>query len=108
MPWTLVHCLISSSWFCGATVASDVPWKIATRGYVPVNDGSAARTRSPHCAGVFSSSGWLFIAWQAYAPLTVVAHRYGMPELIAPALNTSGHVASITAAIAPPDENPAT
>jgi hypothetical protein len=37
-----------------------------------------------------------------------VAHRYGTPAAIAPALNTSGQVASKTAAKAPPAEKPIT
>ena len=83
---------------------SDVPCHSCTRGNGPVNELSAARTRSPHAAAVFVVPG----LWHGSALDTSVAHSYGRPSMIAPAANRSGHVASITAVNAAPAENPVT
>ena len=40
------------------------------------------------------------------ASLTLAALPYGRPAMIAPAANTSGYVASMAAAIAPPADSP--
>ena len=52
MPCTAVHCFTNSVPFDGATNTSDCPCHTATRGYVPVNEGNASRTRIDHTCGV--------------------------------------------------------
>jgi hypothetical protein len=84
-PSASVHWSRSSVAFAGTTVVSAVPCQISTRGRVPVY-ANAARTKSPHWAGVRSTPG--FMHWNADA--TEVAHRYGRPAMMAPPANTSG------------------
>src|SRR5947199_78892 len=105
-PATLVHCLTISPRLSGETYGSLEPWKSSTRGRWLVKPGSAMRTASPHCCAVFLSSGCEPICMQFIAPWTLVAQSYAMPDMIAPPLNLSGHVASITDTNAPPAENP--
>src|SRR2546428_474114 len=80
MPQTLVHWSRDSVALAGTTVVSAVPYQIATLGHCPANPGSAARTASPHCAGVLLCAWY----WQ------IVPQPYGIPAMMAPPANTSG------------------
>jgi hypothetical protein len=97
-PCTFVHWSRSSVAFAGTTVESAAPCQIVTRGHGPAYPGFAARTRSPHCAGV------RFCAWY----WQIVPQSYGSPAITAPPANTSGYAASIAAVIAPPADRPVT
>jgi hypothetical protein len=77
-----------------------------------VNDGNAwvrGRTRkrradaSPPIRRGESTPGFMHVNTSL---LTVEGQSNGIPALMAPAANTSGHVASSSAASAPPEEKP--
>jgi len=86
MPHTFVHWSRDCVALAVLTTESEVPYQTATLGHGPWYPESAARTRSPRCAGD------LLVApvWQDSPLVRSVAHRYGMPATIAPPVNTSG------------------
>ena len=86
MPHTFVHWSRDSVALAVLTTESEVPYQMATLGHGPGYPGSAARTRSPHCAGD------LLVApvWQDSPLDRSVPQRYGMPAMMAPPVNTSG------------------
>ncbi len=85
-PATLVHWSRDSAALSGTTVGSDVPCQIATLGRGPVYPEKAPRTRSPHCAGVRSTPGFM----HENALTMLVAQRYGRPAMTEPPAKTSG------------------
>ncbi len=83
------------------TVVSSAPCQIEILGQGPLCV-EAARTRSPHSAGVFSGA----LRILSSASRTPEAAPKGRPAMMAPPANSSGYVASITAVMAPPAERP--
>src|ERR1700722_17043338 len=89
--------------FDGLTVRSALPCQTDIFGHGPLCC-EALRTRSPNAFGEWDRGRNMSLK----ASFMLVARPNGRPAMIAPPAKTSGYVASITEAIAPPAERPVT